>query len=65
MDDITIYNKPEEQRIRILLGSKYSVTIKREDDGKVWVVVDDDLDGSRTTMILGEPGETLTPTGSE
>jgi hypothetical protein len=47
------------------VGSEYSVIIKREDDGKVYVVVDDDLDGSRTKMILGEPGETLTPTGSE
>ena len=44
----------------IILESEdgYDITISRDEDGEVHVVIEDHLDGEEAKMILGVPGYT-------
>jgi len=35
-----------------------NITISRDIENRVWVVIEDTIEGSQTSIILGETGET-------
>ena len=37
---------------------EWNITISRDIENRVWVVIEDTIEGSQTSIILGETGET-------
>ena len=49
---------PDTDVIMLTSNDGYVTTISRDEDGKVWVVVEDHIEGGESMMVLGSPGIT-------
>ena len=60
VSDIIIQNLyPESETINILASTnEWNITVWKDEDGEVHILVADNLDGSQTDLILGQNGFT-------
>ena len=49
---------PDSDVIRLTSDDGYVTVISRDENGKVWVVVEDHIEGGQSMMVLGSPGFT-------
>jgi hypothetical protein len=48
---------PDADKVVVSVG-EYEVTIERDENGQVYICIEDVPEGSETRLVLGQPGET-------